>query len=169
MRRRLYFLMPGVGTVRDVVNELLLARVEQRHIHVLARDDVPTGGLPQASMLQRSDLVHGVETGLIVGGATGAVSGVIATLTPAAGFLDSGGIVLICAVAGAIVGMWAAGMIATDVRNSRLRQFEAALDQGQVLLMIDVPKERVEAITELVRTHHEAHLEGSEPTIPAFP
>jgi len=36
--------------------------------------------------------------------------------------------------------------------------------------MIDVPRDRVPEITELVATHHpEAHPEGIEPTIPAFP
>lgn len=168
MRRRLYFLLPTVESARQIVNELLLARIDESHIHVLARDDIPLDDLPQATLLQRSDLVHGVEVGLIVGGITGAVAGVIASLLPATGVM-TGGVILVCAIAGSVIGAWASGMISTDVRNTRLRNFEPALARGEVLLMVDTPKERMEMIRELVRAHHEAHAEGSEPTIPAFP
>lgn len=168
MRRRLYFLLPSVDSTRQIVNELLLARIDENHIHVMARDDVPLDDLPQATLLQRSDLVHGVELGLIVGGVTGAVAGAIASLLPTTGMM-SGGVILVCAIAGAVVGAWASGMISTDVRNTRLRNFEPALERGEVLLMVDTPKERVDMIRALVRTHHEAHAEGTEPTIPAFP
>ncbi len=169
MRRRLYFLLPDIAITRTIVDELLLARIDEHHIHVLARDDIPLTDLPEASLLQKSDLIHGMESGLIVGGASGAVVGAIATLFPTSGFLGAGGLVLACAIGGAMVGVWASGMIATDVRNSRLRSFESALQSGQILLMVDAPKERVEAIQMLVETHHETRLEGTEPTIPAFP
>ncbi len=168
MRRRLYFLLPTVDSARQIVNELLLARIDEHHIHVLARDDIPIKDLPPATLLQRSDLIHGLEMGLIVGGITGALAGIIASLVPATGMM-SGGVILVCAIAGAVVGAWASGMISTDVRNTRLRSFEPALARGEVLLMVDTPKERVDLICDLVRSHHEAHLEGSEPTIPAFP
>lgn len=167
MRRRLYCLLPDVDSTRRIVDELLLARIDDRHIHVLARDDVPLGDLPQASLLQKSDLFHGIEVGLVVGGLTGAVAGVIASFVLAAGL--HGGVVLVCAMAGALVGAWASGIISTDVRSTRLRQFEPALKRGEVLLMVDAPKERVDAIAALLRRHREAHLEGEEPTIPAFP
>jgi hypothetical protein len=37
-------------------------------------------------------------------------------------------------------------------------------------MLIDVPKARVDEITDLVKSHHpEAKVEGTEPTIPAFP
>ena len=37
-------------------------------------------------------------------------------------------------------------------------------------MMVDVPTDRVDEIEELVKKHHpEAEIEGTEPTIPAFP
>jgi len=37
-------------------------------------------------------------------------------------------------------------------------------------MMVDVPRDRVEEIEELVRSHHpEADIGGADPTIPAFP
>ena len=38
------------------------------------------------------------------------------------------------------------------------------------MMMVDVPKSRVQEITDLVKSHHpEAEVEGTEPVIPAFP
>jgi hypothetical protein len=39
-----------------------------------------------------------------------------------------------------------------------------------LLMMIDVPRDRVDEITATIRKlDPEAHVEGTEPTIPAFP
>ncbi|MBA3058636.1 MAG: hypothetical protein FP823_12175 [Rhodoferax sp.] len=55
--RRIYLLVPPVESARSVVDELLLARIEARHIHVIAREDRPLDDLPKASVAQNSDLV----------------------------------------------------------------------------------------------------------------
>jgi hypothetical protein len=61
-------------------------------------------------------------------------------------------------------------MIGISVPSSRLADFETAIEEGRLLMMVDVPKAKTESITELVRSHHpEAHVEGTEPVIPAFP
>jgi hypothetical protein len=169
-KRRLYFILPDVPTTRRVVDELLLARVEERHMHVLAKEDTDLSGLPQATLFQRSDLVHGAELGLVVGGATGIIAGGAALLLQPAGWVAEGGFILGVALLGALVGAWAAGMIGTSVPNTRLRAFRKDLEAGRVLLMVDVPEDRKEAIRELVHKHHpEAGDGGVEPRTPAFP
>lgn len=170
MRRRLYFLLPEVNTARQVVDELLLARISDNHIHVLAREDIRLDDLPEANLLQKSDLVHGLETGLAVGGATGILAGLAAMAFPPTGLAIGGGTVLVCALAGALIGAWVAGMIGTDVPNSQLREFHAAVERGQILMMVDVAKDQVEEVTRMIKRHHpEADMHGIEPTIPAFP
>lgn len=168
MRRRLYFLLPSVDDAKKVVDRLLLARIDESHIHTLAKEGICLEGLPEANMLQKSDFIHGVELGLIVGGATGALAGVIAALFPFEGIV-TGALILACSLSGALIGAWASGMIGSDVRNTRLRAFESAMDTGQILLMVDVPKPRVAEIAGLLRMHSEVQMEGKEPTIPAFP
>lgn len=168
--RRLYFLLPNTDVARDVVNELLLARVEERHIHILAREGVALGDLPEASLLQKSDFVPAVERGLAVGGATGAVAGIAAMTFPPAGLVLGGGAVLGIALAGAGVGAWVSGMIGSDAPNTQLKEFESAIEKGELLMMVDVPKARVDEIDALIiRTHPESEIEGTEPTIPPFP
>ena len=169
MRRRLYFLLPDNKTTGEIVNELLLERIDIGHIHVMARSGTAMGELPEANIMQKSDLVYGFEKGLLIGGFTGIVAGVIASLLPAIG-LGGGGLILACALAGAAIGAWAAGMIGSDVINSRVKPFEEAIEKGEFLLMIDVPKDDVDKITQMVKSHHpEAHHEQVDPTIPAFP
>ncbi|MCC5856608.1 MAG: ammonium transporter [Ectothiorhodospiraceae bacterium] len=168
--RRIYFLVPTLDLTRTLVDELLLARVEERHIHLIAKDEQQMDDLPTASVLQRTDLIPALEKGLTIGGATGAIAGLVAVTVPPAGLVLGGGAVLGITLAGAGVGAWAASMIGAGAPNSQLRRFEQAIDQGQILMMVDVPKRRVEEIEELIRSHHpEVRIRGTEPTIPAFP
>ncbi len=170
MRRRLYFLLPNIELVRKVVDELLLARIDEGHIHVLARDGVPMKGLPEANILQKSDLIHGMEMGLAIGGLTGFVSALIAI-----GFTDGGlplgvGGILTMTLGGALMGVWASGMIASDVPNTHLEAFTAAIRSGDILVMVDAPKKRVDELSEMVKSHHpEADMRGIDHSIPAFP
>lgn len=170
--RRLYFLIPTVDSAKTIVDELLLARIEARHIHIAAADHhaLVEANLPEASLLQESDFIPAVERGLAVGGATGVLAGVAAVALPGVGLALGGGAILGIGLAGAGVGAWISGMIGISIPSSRLKEFENAIEQGNLLMMVDVPKPRVDEITELVRKHHpEAHVEGTEPVIPAFP
>lgn len=170
--RRLYFLIPDTDSAKVIVDELLLARIEERHIHIAAADHhaLTEANLPEANLLQESDFVPAVERGLAVGGATGVLAGVAAVVIPGVGLALGGGAILGIGLAGAGVGAWVSSMIGISTPSSRLTEFEKAIEAGQLLMMVDVPKERVDDIATRVRSHHpEAHIEGTEPVIPAFP
>ena len=170
--RRLYFLVPTIESATQIVDELLLARVEARHLHIAAKDHhaLHDANLPEANLLQESDFVPAVEKGIAVGGATGVVAGLVAITFPPAGLVLGGGAMLGMGVIGAGFGAWVSGMIGISAENSQIQDFHDAIEAGELLLMIDIPKDRVDEITELVKKHHpEAEVEGTEPTIPAFP
>ncbi len=170
MRRRLYFLLPDVKTAKAVFNKLLLARIEQRHAFFLARKGMPLSDLPEATMLQKSDEIRGLAQGLVVGGATGAIAGVVAMTFPPSGLAMGLGVILAMSLVGAIVGVWASGMIASSVPNTRLRKFSRDIEQGKILLMVDVPKDQIEEISDMIREQYpDADARGRDPTIPAFP
>lgn len=170
MKRRLYFILPDARLARTVHDELLLARVPENHMHVIADSRVDLESLPEASLWQRSDLSHGLQLGLPVGGLTGVVVGVLAVLF---GWITPGyeaKTIMATVLAGLFVGTWAASMIAVNVPNTRHRAFEADLQQGHILFIVDIPVQRVDEITELVTRHHpEADMRGVEPNIPVFP
>lgn len=168
--RRIYFLLPNVESARGIIDELLVKRIEWRHIHVLANPGVTLEDLPQATLAQRSDLLPALARGTAAGGVTGVLAGLVAMAFPPAGLTIAGGAVVLIALASAGFGAWTATMIGVGVPNTRLKRFENAIDHGELLMMVDVGKNRVEEIEEVVRSHHpEADIEGMDPTIPAFP
>jgi hypothetical protein len=170
MRRRLYFLLPDLGSAIQTANDLLLARIEDRHMHFLARRGMPLGKLHEANYLQKSDAVHGAELGFVIGGAGGFLIGIYIYLTPPEGIALQLVTVLIGTVIGAVFGAWAASLVAMSVPNSRLKSFQKEIDAGKILLMVDVQPSQIGELRDLVsRRHPEATARGIEPTMPAFP
>lgn len=170
MRRRLYFVLPDVDCARTMLNDLLLARIECRYIHFLSRRDTLPEDLPEANVLQKTDIVHGAQVGVAIGGIVGAVAGGLLVFFPPEGVTLKLITVLVVAIAGALFGAWASSMVASAVPNSRLKAFQHDMEAGKVLMMVDVPMRRVQEICELIaRRHPEALSGGFEPTIPAFP
>ena len=168
--RRLYFLVPDPAIAKAIVDDLLRARITWHHIHVLANHSVALEALPEASLLQRSDVVHALERGVALGGATGAFLGLVALAFPPAGLTIAGGAVVAMTLAGAGFGAWTAAMIGVDEPNARLTRFRDAIRDGQLLLMADVPASREQEIEQLVAQHFpQADLRGAEPTTPIFP
>jgi hypothetical protein len=168
--QRIFFLVPNVASGRGIVDDLLLARVEERRIHVLAREGTPLEDLPEATIAQRTDLIPALERGAAAGGVTGALLGLAAVTFPPAGLVLGGGAVVGIALFGTGFGAWVSAMIGVRLPNRRLRQFEDAIARGQLLMMIDVPAARVEEIEQIVMRHHpEAELEGVAATVPEFP
>lgn len=166
--RRLYFLLPDLEVTHKVVDELLLTHVEEHHLHVIAAESVKLGDLPEATLLQKSDFIPAMERGVALGGATGLLGGLVALAMP--GFVIAGGAILAMGLVGAGMGVWLGGMIGVDVDNSQVKKFKSAIEEGKVLVLVDVAKDRVDDIETLVKKHHpEADLEGTEPHIPAFP
>ncbi len=163
-------MLPDLNTANTVVDELLLKRVDEHHIHVVAKEGTPMGDLPEANLLQKSDFIPAMERGLAVGGITGVLAGIAAVTFPPAGLVLGGGAILGTSLAGAGIGAWISGMIGMDVPNTQIEKFEGAIEKGEVLMMIDIPKTRVEEIEALIQQHHpDADMGGTEPHIPAFP
>ena len=168
--RRIYFLLPNVHSARMIINELLLSRVEWRHIHVIANHNVPLEDLPEATLAQSSDLLPALARGAAMGGLTGTLAGLAALVFPPAGLTIAGGAVVAITLCGAGFGAWTATMIGIDVPNTRLKRFEPAIEKGELLMMVDVAKDRVEEIEKVIKVRHvEAKFQGTDPTIPAFP
>jgi hypothetical protein len=171
MNRRLYFVLPDVDTAQQVERDLLLAKIEDRHMHFLGKRGTDLKDLPEASLGQKTDLFHGMRVGLVAGGATGTCVGFILYQFPSLiGVSLDVGIVAILALVGAIFGAWVSSMIGSSTPNVRLREYEKTMEEGHILLMLDVPKERVDEVRKIIRSHHpEVEDHGLDPDIPRFP
>lgn len=170
MRRRLYFLLPDVACAKRTADDLLLARVEDRRMHFLAKRGTDLGELHECSYAIKTDLARGAALGLVLGALGGAVLGALIVGTPPEGTHPGLASAVIATLVGAVLGVWLGSMAASAVPNSRLRAFQPEIERGRVLLMVDVPYARVDQVREIVlRRHPEATPAGLETRYPAFP
>lgn len=172
MKHRLYFLLPTVEAARDTVAELLLSHVPEKDIHIVAKDHhlLQQNQLPEATLMQERDVLPALEKGMAVGGATGLVAGILAVTVPGVGLALGGGAILATTAAGAGFGAFVGPMLGISAPNSQLGKFEEAVQQGQLLMLVDVPKERAEQVTQIIVKHHpEVEVRGTEPAKPPVP
>jgi len=152
--KRLYFMLPDKEICKKVVGELENAGIPQRHMHAVASLAVSLDGLPEASMVQKSELAHGIEKGVALGGAAGLLGGLLAVAFPPAGLVIGGGALLMTTAAGAGFGALATGLISKDQHNKEFDAFEKELSHGKILLLADVPKKEIERYRKLILDHH---------------
>jgi len=166
----MYVTLPDLASARQLANDLLLARIEDKHMHFLARRGTDLGELHQASYVHKTDALHAAFTGLVIGAVLGILVGVGVVYFPPGGQPIPLGAVLIGALVGAGLGVATATMVGLQVPNSRLKGFEQDLERGKILLMLDVPAARYEELRAIIaRRHPEAMDGGTEATVPAFP
>jgi hypothetical protein len=169
MRKRLYFMLPDCQNARRMLDEMLLLRIEERHLHFLAKRGTLPNDMPEASVLQKTDIVHGAQMGLAIGGVAGTLGGVLVVLLPPGGVSLQLVTILITALLGGFFGAWVSSMIGTQVPNSKLKAFHPDIALGKVLMMVDVPFSRIQEMREHVAQRHpEAAFGGMEAVVMAF-
>jgi uncharacterized membrane protein len=163
MQRRLYFMLPDIETTHQVVEKLLNAQVEKDNMYVVARDDAQTHDLPEAGLTEKSDITGSAGRGVTAGGVTGVLAGLTAMVFPPAGIAIGGGVVAASALAGAGFGAWASSMIGISQDNPQVQNYETAIRDGQVLMMVDIDPARVDEIrAEVESVHPDVVIEGTE-------
>lgn len=167
--RRIYFLAPNIEITHKIVDELRASSIEDHQIHIVAKRGTPLQDLPEASPLQKSDIIPAMERAVAVGGTTGLLAGIVAVALPT-GLVLGGGAILASTLAGAGIGAWLGGMVGLNVGNTRLKPYEDAVEKGKMLVLLDIPKSRIDEITQMILKHNpEAEFEGTEPIMPPMP
>jgi len=170
MKRRLYVILPDLASAIQTANDLLMARIDDRHMHFLGKRGMSMGVLHEASLLQKSDVRHALFLGAGLGALGGMLLGVYLKLNPIGDFSFGAGTFLLATLGGVAFGAWTSTLIGLSTPNSMLKRFEPEIETGKILLMVDVPVARVEEIEDLItRRHPEAVDRGVEPSMPAFP
>ncbi len=155
MRRRLYFLLPNVAHCKALVADLRNQGISDKQIHVIARDDIELEGLHQATALQKTELAHGLEWGIGLGGIAGLLGGLLAVTFPPAGILLAGEAILLgTTIAGAGFGAVVSALVAGDIPNHELDNFQDKIALGEILLLLDIPTPHVEMMMRLIKYHH---------------
>lgn len=165
MRHRLYYFLPDIDSARRSFDDMLLSRIEQRHIRFISGKPLPPD-MPEAGFLLKTDVLHGAAAGIIVGAILGMVFGALLIVYYELGQAT----VLVTTLMGVLFGGWASSMVAAAMPNSRLKEFYPDLEKGQILMIVDVPARRVQEIEKMVASRHpEIKFGGEEPHVPVFP
>ena len=105
MRLRMYVTLPDLASAKRLANDLLLARIEDRCMHFLARRGTDLGELREASYLHKTDAVHGAFTGLVIGAVVGILVGLALVYFPPGRLSVELVAVLIAAIVGGGLGI----------------------------------------------------------------
>lgn len=167
--KRLCFLSPDIDHARQVVSDFKNNNIPEKHIYVLAKYGVDLEDLPDAGP-ESDDFLNAYKRGIEIGGTAGLLAGIAALAFPPGGIVVGGGLVLLVGLWGAGIGGLLTGIAGAAFPSSRLQLFEQAIDDGQILIMVDVPKDEVEKYEALVSAlDPEIEIEGIEPHAPLIP
>lgn len=167
--KRLCFMSPDINHAKVVVQDLKADGIAETHIYVIAKLGTPMQDFPDGGS-ESDDFLPAFERGIAIGGTTGILLGVFALTIPPAGIVVGGGAVLLAGVMGASLGGFLTGMAGAAFPNSRLRTFEKEIESGKVLVMVDVPMDRVTHTNNLIMQFDpDVEIDGFEPPAPLIP
>ena len=165
MLRRLFFLFPDEPHAQRVVNQLVNLDIPKRRIHAIARS-LELKTLPQATQRQKNDTAFRIERFLWSANLVVFALALIAlVIVLVAGEFNWAVISLSIMAVTFILGE----QFVVHVPGVHLTEFTDALSHGEILLMIDVPSNRVVEIEDFV--HHkypEAAVGGVSWSMEAF-
>lgn len=156
MNTRLYFLIPDREHAREVVNELVAQGVSRQQMHTLAGKGQSTTGLPGVNHHQRNDYAGRIEfwswrINLLVF--------LLAAIVLAMMIWQQTGLWALLPLL-VMLGSFVLGERFTHLPNVHLQEFRDALRHGEILLMIDIPRNRVSEIEHRVQSHHPEAVSG---------
>ncbi len=150
--KRLYFIAEDLDTTEKVAKCLLTHGVEGWHFHVLSKD---SNGLLQhnirsARFWHKTDLVRQSEQGALIGMITGIISaGFYAAFNPELLPLPMATWLLFILGPMVVFG-WFGAIWGSRMMHYKISRFKDEIDYGGYLLMIDVPRERVAEMRQLL-------------------
>jgi len=167
---KLLFMVSDADIAKEVVSTLREQGLTDEDIGVLANDRTAIESLPDADMEDGSDVIPAFARGVVAGGATGLLAGVAALAFPPLGVVAGGAaLVATTTLGGASFGAFTAALVGTSIDNSQLREYEEAIERGEILVIAEVPEERRTEIEKaLSAAHPTLSLEGSKGAPPVL-
>jgi hypothetical protein len=151
MVRRLYLAFPTNSQARRAVADLLDAGVPAEHMHAVAKPGADLSGLPRATEGQKHDQVWRLER-LFWYANLGVFALAALALTAALFAWSPAGMVASLAV---MLATFIAGeRFAVKLPHAHLTDLRVPLGHGEVVLLVDVPFQRVQEIEHLVAERH---------------
>ncbi|WP_042263687.1 hypothetical protein [Paraburkholderia heleia] len=152
---RVYFLLPGAEAARSLVDAIEQHGIERRHIHIVANQRIETDALPDASLVEGSEMKAITARGIAAGIFVGTIAGLAAMLLSPAGVTVAGGAVLALTLVGVAFGEWLSTTLGIDETCERYKQFVEAVRRGNVLVIVETHSaEHIEWVKRVMGDKH---------------
>ena len=135
MKHRRIYSTPNLAAAQAALGAARDAGIDRDCLSLIARSDIEMDAVPDELREAHTDMVPAALRGAAGGGAVGLVSGLIAVAVPPLG-ITLAGAGLMTAI-GALVGSWSSALVGATVPDPVRRQYEDAIESGQVLLVVD--------------------------------
>jgi len=159
--KRLFFVGSKLDELDSLVDTLSEKGIKRPQIHVLTNNDAELAAHPKLQDVEavlRTDVVHGTGRGAILGAL---LSSAVLALSYASGWTDVTWVPFIF-LAIVCLGFctWQGGLLGIQIRNHRFKPFNKALRQGKHILLLDVPKSKIDEVKMAVQIMTSFEEEG---------
>ncbi len=157
MFRRLNYLLPSARSAQTIVNELLDMGINEKQIHAYAEHGLSTQALPLASKNMAEDRASKLEKIFWRGNL---VLFFICMTIFIMTLLTANYLIALACLGVMIVSFSAGNFFASHIPQVHLSQLKDALSHNELLLMVDVPDEKVTAVEYKVHRYHPDAIEA---------
>ncbi len=167
---QLFFLVPDIEIISDVVAELRNSGVDQKDIHVMGdmSNKLKLAHIPEANILQTTHVIPAIKRGAMFGLLFSAVLGVIIffvlpenlKIHPAA----VAGVLLL----GLLFGVWSSSLVGMAFKNPIVEKYQNYAKAGHFLLIIDARPEQENNIIEVTKHYSQISVPEQLDTSKAY-
>ena len=166
--RRHFYISSNLDELEEVEKELENQGISTPHIHVLSLDDVAVAQhsrLHEVEAVLRTDVVHGIEIGALIGLAISLSILLTAHLT---GWAEGPTWIPFVFLAIVVLGFctWEGGFFGIQIKNKRFSHFESELKAGNHLFFVDIESEKEKMLGDIIRSHPQLVVAGEGPSVP---
>jgi len=124
-----------LAQARSVVDTLHSHGVPDDRISLVARSDIELQSIPNRHKEADTDLIPAALRGAGVGGATGLLAGLAATVIAPVGITVAGAAVV--GAVGMLVGTWASALMGSALPDPVRQRFDEEISAGRILVLVD--------------------------------
>lgn len=162
MKLKLKFMLPDIKAAHNACDKLLLARIKESQIHFLSKPDMDIGKLSAASAIERSNIIHEGERGILIGAGLGLLAGLYVLKFPPwvtkspLWYTDSNWSVVLAVttLGGAIFVALGSALLGVNLFNSDLKRYKDRIDNGGILMIVTVPFYEASKIRNIMKPYH---------------
>ena len=155
---KLEFMLPDIKAANQACEQMLLARIENKNIHFLAKPGTNLGKLQLATAIEKTNIIHEGERGILIGAGLGLLAGLYVLTVPPwltnspLWFTNSPWFVILAttAVIGTVSVAIGAALLGVNLFNTDLNRFKSRINRGEILMIVSVPFYRAKEIRNIM-------------------